>query len=147
MIEYTVELLSLEQEMLLIRRLCEHDQAPSDLMKELKGALNDLRPLQEFRNEIAHNAAITNMAGELRSVGVNRPYRKRPLPTFPIDNVQDVMQWFESCVHSPAEIEKRVAETTALFTRLSALGPRLQSLPKPMGRLFQVKQPPTGAKT
>jgi len=116
-------------------------------MKELKAAFNDLRPLQEFRNEIAHNAAITNVAGELRSVGVNRPYRKRPLPTFPINNAQDMMQWFESCVHSPAEIEKRMAEATALFTRLSALGPRLQSLPKPMGRLFQVKQPPSDAKT
>lgn len=147
MIEYAAELLTLEQEMMLIRRLCDHYQADSDLIDELKAAFKDLRPLQEFRNEIAHNAAITNMVGELRSVGVHRPYRKRPLPTFPINDAKDTMRWFESCVHSSADIEKRTAEAGALFTRLSTLGPRLQSLPKPIGRLFRLEKPPSDAKT
>jgi len=58
MIEYCLELLTLEQETMLIRRLCDHYQAPDEVKHELKDVLKQLRPLQDSRNEIAHNSPI-----------------------------------------------------------------------------------------
>lgn len=138
MIEYSLELLTLEQEVMLIRRLCDHYQAPDDLKHELKDVLKQLRPLQDSRNEIAHNSPIKTILGETTSSGVYRTYRKRPLPTRPMDTVENMVKWLESCVYTASEIEGFASEAVKVSDRLAALSARLVELPKHPGRFFAI---------
>jgi hypothetical protein len=121
LVEHLSELMSLENRMLLLSRLMEERNVPSEIAADVNQVLEEGRKLKSKRNEIAHNKATLTSAsfdggppGE-SIPGVQRPKGRQPtLPPAGFKSQADMERYMRQSMHTVDDLDQYYERTIAL---------------------------------